>query len=55
MLLNLTVVVDKVDKEAFGIEQVDDCLRDMYLRPLHARVGVVDAAYLADLVIFVEV
>ena len=55
MLFIFPVVINEVDEVAFGVEQVDDCLRDLYPRPLHARVGVVGAAYLVDLAVVEEV
>jgi hypothetical protein len=55
VLIGASVVVDEVDKEVFGVEQGHDCLRDLYPRPMHARVGVVGAAYLADLVVLEDV
>ena len=55
VLLRVSVVVDEVDKEVFGVEQVDDCRWNLYPRPLHASVRVVGASYLADLVVLEEV
>ena len=55
MLLTFHVVVDEICEEAFGVERAYDCLMDMFPRPLHARVRVVGAAYLVDLVVFKEV
>ena len=55
VLLGASAVVDEVDKEVIGVEQVDDSLWDLYPRPHHARVGAVGAAYLADLVVLEEV
>ena len=54
MLLGSSVVVKEVDKEVLGVEQVNDSLRDQNSRPLHARLGAIDATYL-DLVLLEEV
>ena len=55
VLLHASVVVDEVDKEVFGVEQVNDCLWDLYPRPRYARVGAVGTAFLAELVILKEI
>jgi hypothetical protein len=46
---------DAVDVKSFGVEQVDNCMWDLYPRPTHAHARVVDAAYFAHLVVLEEV